>query len=88
MLRGDLFWQVTDKLLAVFSGKHSSKVYLDGANKEEVAGYTLFDLRAEYDFGNAALFAEINNLTNKTWLYADGLLGPPRTWLVGLRYRW
>ena len=88
VLRGDLFWQVTDKLLAVFSGKHSSKVYLDGANREEVAGYTLFDLRAEYDFGNAALFAEINNLTNKTWLYADGLLGPPRTWLVGLRYRW
>ena len=86
--RGDVFWQATDKLLAVLSAKYSSKVYLDGANEEEVDGYTLVDLRAEYDFGKAALFAEINNLANTTWLYADGLLGPPRTWLVGLRYRW
>ena len=88
VLRGDISWQATDKLLAVLSGKHSSKVYLDSANKEEVDGYTLLDLRAEYDFGDIALFAEINNLANSTWLYADGLLGPPRTWLVGLRYRW
>ena len=87
-LRGDVFWQATDKLLTVLSAKYSSKVYLDGANEEEVDGYTLFDLRAEYDFGKVALFTEINNLANTTWLYADGLLGPPRTWLVGLRYRW
>ena len=88
VLRGDVFWQVTDKLLAVFSGKHSSRVYLDGANEEEVGSYCLFDLRAEYDLGKVAFFAEITNLANSTWHYADGLLGPPRTWLAGLRWQW
>ena len=51
-------------------------------------GYAIFDLRAEYELGRVAVFAEIDNLANSTWHYADGLLGPPRTWLAGLRYRW
>ncbi|MGI6639394.1 MAG: TonB-dependent receptor [Desulfobulbus sp.] len=88
VVKGDLFWQATDKLLAVLSGKRSGKVYRNRDNTKEVAAYATFDLRAEYDFGNIALFAEIDNLANSTWYYADGLLGPPRTWLAGIRYRW
>ncbi len=88
LLKGDLFWQVTDKLLTVLSGKYSSKVYRNRDNSKEVDGYAIFDLRAEYELGRVAVFAEIDNLANSTWHYADGLLGPPRTWLAGLRYRW
>lgn len=88
VVRGELSWQTTDDLLLVFSGKYSSKVYRNRDNSREVAGYTTFDLRTEYDLGKIAVFAEINNLANTTWYYADGLLGPPRTWLAGLRYRW
>lgn len=88
VFKGDLIWQVTDKLVTVFSGKYSSKVYRNRDNSKEVGGYTTLDLRAEYNLGKVAVFAEIDNLANSTWYYADGLLGPPRTWLTGLSYRW
>lgn len=84
----DLFWQLSDKLLAVLSGKYSASVYRNRDNSKSVPEYTLFDLRAEYDLGKIAVFAEIDNLANSTWYYSDGLLGRPRTWLAGLRYRW
>ncbi|NQS72674.1 MAG: TonB-dependent receptor, partial [Desulfobulbaceae bacterium] len=63
-------------------------VYRNRDNSKSVPEYTLFDLRAEYDLGKIAVFAEIDNLANSTWYYSDGLLGRPRTWLAGLRYRW
>lgn len=88
VVKGDLLWQVTDSLLVVFSGKYSSKVYRNRDNSKEVDSYTTFDLRAEYNLGKIAVFAEIDNLANSTWYYADGLLGPPRTVLAGLSYRW
>ena len=40
------------------------------------------------DNGDAIILtAEVKNLFKKTYFYADGLLAPPRTWVVGLNWR-
>ena len=49
--------------------------------------YTLANLRTEYRLGQYALFTEIKNLANTRYYYADGLLGPPLTWLAGIGWK-
>ncbi|MDD2467096.1 MAG: TonB-dependent receptor, partial [Desulfobulbus sp.] len=83
----DCSWQVTDQLTAVFSGKYVSEVYRNRANTKTVPDYMLANLRAEYRLGRYALFTEIKNLADSTYYYADGLLGPPLTWLAGVSWK-
>jgi iron complex outermembrane receptor protein len=63
--------------------KSTSKAYRNRSNTWSVAGYTLIDFKAKYDFGRFSLFGELNNLTDKTYYYTDGLLAPPRGWFIG-----
>ncbi len=44
----------------------------------------LFGIRTEYHRNGIRFFAEIRNLANITYLYGDGSLAPPRTWLAGI----
>jgi len=83
----DGYWQVTDRLMAVLSGKYVSEVYRNKANTKTVPDYILANLRAEYSLGRYALFTEIKNLADTTYYYADGLLAPPLTWMAGLSWK-
>ncbi len=82
-----LFWRPSKSFSLVTLGKYTSEVYRNTANTLSVPEYTLFEVRAEYAFKHVALFTEITNATNITYYYADGLLGPPRMWVVGINWR-
>lgn len=83
----DCTWQATDRLTAVLSGKYVSEVYRNRANTKTVPDYMLANLRAEYRLGQYGLFTEVKNLADTTYYYADGLLGPPLTWIAGLSWK-
>jgi len=83
----DIYWQPTDALSTVLTTKTVSEVYRDKNNTQTVPGCTLAGVRAEYAFTRFSLFAEIENLFDKTYYYTDGYLGPPLTFLVGVIWR-
>jgi iron complex outermembrane receptor protein len=82
-----LYWQVGSPLSIVVTGKYTSDVYRNKSNTKKVPGYTIADLRAEYGFKRISLFGEARNMFDETYYYADGLLAPPRTWVVGVNWR-
>ncbi len=83
----DLYWQPRRPFSLVASGKYSSKVYRNKSNTKTVPAYVIADMRAEYGFKRFSIFGEIKNVFNKTRYYADGLLAPPRTWVMGVNWR-
>lgn len=83
----DCTWQVSERLTTVLSSKYVSEVYRNRTNTRTVPDYMLANLRAEYRLGQYALFTEIKNLADTTYYYADGLLGPPLTWMAGVSWR-
>jgi iron complex outermembrane receptor protein len=83
----DCTWQVSERLTTVFSSKYVSEVFRNRANTTTVPDYMLANIRAEYRLGRYALFTEIKNLADTTYYYADGLLGPPLTWMAGVSWR-
>jgi vitamin B12 transporter len=83
----DLYWQPSKPVSIVLTNKYVSEVYRNTANTKTVPKYTLTDLRAEYAFQHFSLFAEIDNLFDKTYYYADGLSAPPVNWVVGINWR-
>jgi outer membrane receptor protein involved in Fe transport len=83
----DCYWQVTDRLMTVVSGKYVSEVYRNKANTRTVPDYILANLRAEYSLENYSFFAEIKNLADTIYYYSDGLLAPPLTWMAGLSWK-
>lgn len=84
----DCSWQATENLMIVLSGKYVSKAYLYRDNSKSTPGYALADMRAEYRLDRRwALFAEIDNLADTAYSYADGLLAPPLTWLAGMSWK-
>ena len=85
--RLNLIWRPMEPLSMVLVIKATSKAYRNTANTRSVAGYTLADFKAGYDFGSFSLFGEVNNLTDKTYYYTDGLLAPPRAWFVGVNMK-
>ncbi len=82
----DIYWQPTDPISIVVTGKSVSKVYRNKANTRSVPGYTIAGLRAEYAFSRFSLFTDIDNLFDETYYYADGLLAEPFTWTVGISF--
>jgi iron complex outermembrane receptor protein len=83
----NLYLQPLPPLFLVVTGKYAAKVYRDRRNTRNVPEYALCDLRADYAFKRFSLFGEVKNLFDKTYYYADGLLGPPQTWLIGMNWR-
>lgn len=71
----------------MLSNKYVSRVYRNKDNTKSVPEYTLADFRAAYAFKRFSLFGEIENIFDKTYYYSDGLLAPPRTWIVGMNWR-
>lgn len=83
----DLYWQPTRPISIVLTGKYVSEVYRNKANTKTVPEYAIAGLRAEYAFTRFSLFTDIDNLFDKTYYYADGLLAPPFNWVVGVNWR-
>ena len=82
-----LYWQPLRPLNVVAVGKYASEVYRDTKNTKTVDAYTIADLRADYAFKRFSVFGEVRNVFDKTYYYADGLLAPPRTWVVGVNWK-
>ncbi len=83
----NIYWKPYGPLSIVLSGKYCSKVYRNKSNTTTVPEYTIADFRAEYAFKRFSLFGEIENLFDKTFYYADGLLAPSRCWIIGLNWK-
>jgi iron complex outermembrane receptor protein len=83
----DLYLQPTETLSLVATGKHVSRVYRNRSNTRTVPAYTTMDIRAEQAFGRVSIFGEIENLTDETYYYADGLLAAPLTWVLGINWQ-
>lgn len=82
----ELFFTPTEKLSLVAGVDYCSEVYTRSDNSKSVPEYTIARLRGEYGFKRINIFGEIQNLTDKTYYYADGMLAPPRTWLAGMNW--
>ncbi|WP_338394912.1 TonB-dependent receptor [Fulvitalea axinellae] len=75
--------------------QHVGPYYSDNANNSEYKGYDVFNLRSNCRFGRISVWAQLLNLTDK--LYATRVSnsgwgekytpGAPRTFLVGIEYR-
>lgn len=82
----ELYCTPMDNLTLVAGVDYTSAVYTRADNSMQVPAYTLFDLRGEYRFKQFSFFAEIQNLTDEDYCYADDIVGPPRTWLAGVNW--
>jgi len=83
----DFYCNPTDMLSIVLSNKYTSKVFRNKNNTKTVPEYSITDLRAEYAFKRFSLFTKINNIFDKNYYYADGLLAPPLSWIVGINVK-
>ena len=63
---------------------YSSSVFTRTDNQETGPAYHLVNLRGEYRWERYRIFAELKNLLDQDYYFADGLPAPPRTWQVGL----
>src|SRR5690606_3364867 len=74
-------WSLGGTLLSV------GKRYDDAANRVSLAGYTTFDLYADYALARDwALQAKLNNVTDRAYETGRGYNQPGRQFFVTLRY--
>jgi iron complex outermembrane receptor protein len=64
--------------------EYTSKQFTRSDNAEHADPYDTIELKADYSFERWRIFGRIKNLTDRSYLYAEGLPAPPRTWLVGM----
>ncbi len=90
----DLIWQPQPAFSAILNIKYESKQYTRSDNRESAPARTIANLRLKYhplwaqlDCGQVEFFSEIKNLTDKEYLYGDGGLAPPLTWMSGLNVK-
>ncbi len=80
----DIYWQPTATLSLVLTGNYLSKVYRNKSNTRTLPERKIMDFRADRSFSGFSIFCEIENLMDETYYYADGLLAPPLTWVLGV----
>ena len=80
----EVYIKPTDNFANVLKASYNGPVFSDRDNTEQLASYTLFGLRSEYAFDDWSIFLEVDNILDKTYYYTDGLLAPPRVWILGL----
>ncbi|MBW2709355.1 MAG: TonB-dependent receptor [Deltaproteobacteria bacterium] len=90
----DLSFCPAECFSVIFNLKYEYRQYTRSDNKASVPKRTIGNIRFEYSpdyiagrFGRVELFGEVKNLRDKNYLYGDGWLAPPRTWICGLNYR-
>ena len=90
----DLSYRPMEDFSIIFNLKYESKQYTRTDNKNSVPERTIGNIRIEYSpvraagrYGQVEFFGEVRNIGDKTYLYGDGWLAPPLTWICGLNYR-
>jgi len=90
----DLSCRLMEDFSIIFNLKYESKQYTRSDNKASIPERTIGNIRVEYSpayttgrFGQVEFFGEVSNIGDKTYLYGDGWLAPPRTWICGFNYR-
>ncbi|MBL0701343.1 MAG: TonB-dependent receptor, partial [Desulfosarcina sp.] len=90
----DLSFSPVEDFSIILNLKYESKQYTRSDNKNSVPERTIGNIRIEYSparaatrFGQVEFFGEVKNIGDKKYLYGDGWLAPPRTWICGLNYR-
>jgi iron complex outermembrane receptor protein len=75
-----------ERLSAAIKMEYRDRAFTDRLNTAVVKSRTLFALRAEYEFGSYAFFLDGENIFNADYRHADGLQGPPREIMAGVRW--
>jgi iron complex outermembrane receptor protein len=75
-----------ESLTVAVKADYQSKTFVDRENTRPMSSRTLWGLRAEKSFGPWVLFLDADNVLDKEYYYVDGLLAPPRTYILGLRH--
>jgi iron complex outermembrane receptor protein len=83
----DLSYKPMKVLYVILNVKYESKQFTRSDNKSSVQGRTNGNLRLEYGLDRFDIFGEIKNIGDKTYLYGDGWLAPPRTFIAGVNLR-
>jgi len=82
----DFIYIPVKNLSMALNTQYVSRQYARSDNKESIPEYFIADFRGEYNFKDFGLFCEIQNLWDKDYLYGDGYIAPPRTWIGGVNY--
>ncbi len=83
---GELRCALMERLTLVVGVDYASSVFTRADNSTAAPEYAIAHVRGEYRLDRLSLFAEIRNLGDRTYYYADGNLAPPRTWLIGTKW--
>ncbi len=90
----DFSFSPVEDFSIILNLKYESRQYTRSDNKDSVSERTIGNIRIEYSpvlaedrFGQVEFFGEVRNIGDKTYLYGDGWLAPPRTWICGLNYK-
>lgn len=90
----DLTYAPTRQISIIANLKYNSKQFTRSDNTTYETQQFIENLRFEYSpavpifrHGQMEIFGVIKNLTNENYRYGDGWLAPPRTWILGLNYK-
>jgi iron complex outermembrane receptor protein len=75
-----------ESFTAALKAEYASRTYVDRYNESVMASRTLWSLRAEKSFGPWVVFLDADNVFDKKYYYVDGLLAPPRSYFLGMKY--
>ncbi|MDR1084613.1 MAG: TonB-dependent receptor plug domain-containing protein [Deltaproteobacteria bacterium] len=79
----EIIFKPAPEFSAVLTVDYRTPAWSDRLNTDRIPGYALYHLRAEWDLGRFSLFFNMENILNRSWLYSDGLNGPPRNFYAG-----
>jgi iron complex outermembrane receptor protein len=82
----ELLTHPTEKLSAAIKVEYRDRCFTDRQNLAKIDGRTLYSLRAEYEIGKFILFLDAENLADKEYRLADGLLAYPREIMAGVKW--
>jgi iron complex outermembrane receptor protein len=75
-----------ESFTAAVKADYKSRTYADRENTKVMSSRILWSLRAEKSFGPVVVFLDAENVLDKKYYYVDGLLAPPRTFFMGVKY--
>jgi iron complex outermembrane receptor protein len=75
-----------ESFTAAVKADYNSRTFVDRENTKSLSSRILWSARAEKSFGPVVVFLDADNVFDKEYYYVDGLLAPPRTWFMGVKY--
>jgi iron complex outermembrane receptor protein len=75
-----------ESFTAAVKADYKSRTFADRDNLRVMSSRILWSLRAEKSFGPLTVFLDADNVLDKEYYYVDGLLAPPRTFFMGVKY--